>query len=391
MKRIARILIACMLSICLSAALAEIPHSAKLAVYEQPRDWPDDESWTINEPGAAECRETVDAPAGLVTLEYTRGVPEMDSGIVAQYDCDLDADGDEEWLTLTQEWFLDDDEPTCCLLLTVYEYDGSRLKSADSMHIASYAAYGGNILDRQRVFAVGWRGAPALFVFQKEYRPAYGPLIALGAVTYTGGNLRKEGASAALLNPNFGAELIGKLAVVDRSEDSWREYNLAAFLDLCGADEDAGAWSGDPGAHLPEILRAMFGYFGLEPDIAAGEITPRSAYYLFDLRENPGERTLLDYGRSAYTVEAGDDGEPRYADSGWYFSSMLPERFTVTTGSVNLRATPGLDGDVADTLEAGAWLEYLGQTSADDRGVDWYAVRFKGADLWISSRYSDIQ
>lgn len=59
-----------------------------------------------------------------------------------------------------------------------------------------------------------------------------------------------------------------------------------------------------------------------------------------------------------------------------------------TTASVNLREGPGLDYEVVTSLLKGRELEYLGKTSTDERGVDWYKVRWDGEAVWISSRYS---
>ena len=62
-----------------------------------------------------------------------------------------------------------------------------------------------------------------------------------------------------------------------------------------------------------------------------------------------------------------------------------------TTGSVNLRTGPGLGYDKIDAVKKGTVLEYLDETSTDDRGVDWYKVAFNGAACWISSRYSKLE
>ena len=42
------------------------------------------------------------------------------------------------------------------------------------------------------------------------------------------------------------------------------------------------------------------------------------------------------------------------------------------TGDVNLRVGPGLDYDTVGYVPAGTVMEYLGETSTDSRGVDWY-------------------
>ena len=66
----------------------------------------------------------------------------------------------------------------------------------------------------------------------------------------------------------------------------------------------------------------------------------------------------------------------------------LADAIVYTTASVNLREGPGLGYAKITALQPGTGLEYLGQTSTDDRGVDWYQVRYYGEAVWISSRYS---
>ena len=61
------------------------------------------------------------------------------------------------------------------------------------------------------------------------------------------------------------------------------------------------------------------------------------------------------------------------------------------TASVNLRTGPGLAYDKIDAVKKGTTLEYLGETSTDDRGIDWYRVSYEGQSLWISSRYSKLE
>lgn len=66
----------------------------------------------------------------------------------------------------------------------------------------------------------------------------------------------------------------------------------------------------------------------------------------------------------------------------------LAEATVYTTASVNLREGPGLGYAKVAALQPGTGLEYLGRISTDDRGVDWYQVRYYGEAVWISSRYS---
>lgn len=61
-----------------------------------------------------------------------------------------------------------------------------------------------------------------------------------------------------------------------------------------------------------------------------------------------------------------------------------------TTGDVNLRDEPSLDGDVIISIPEGTRLEYLGKVSTDERGVDWYKVSYKGHKGWASSKYTRL-
>ena len=62
-----------------------------------------------------------------------------------------------------------------------------------------------------------------------------------------------------------------------------------------------------------------------------------------------------------------------------------------TTGSVNLREGPGRNYPKAAAVGKGKVLDYLGETVADARGVDWYKIAYKDQVLWVSSRYSKLE
>lgn len=61
-----------------------------------------------------------------------------------------------------------------------------------------------------------------------------------------------------------------------------------------------------------------------------------------------------------------------------------------TTGNVNLRVGPGLDYELAGDISEGKTMEYLDETSVDERGVAWYLVDFKGNACWVSSKYTEL-
>lgn len=61
-----------------------------------------------------------------------------------------------------------------------------------------------------------------------------------------------------------------------------------------------------------------------------------------------------------------------------------------TTGCVNVRSQPSLDGEILTDMAKDSSAEYLGKTAIDNRGVQWYLVqtRFTGTIGWVSSRYA---
>lgn len=61
-----------------------------------------------------------------------------------------------------------------------------------------------------------------------------------------------------------------------------------------------------------------------------------------------------------------------------------------TTGDVNLRSGPGLGYDTVGMIGAGMYIEYLGESSVDERGVAWYHVRYNGMTGWSSSKFVEL-
>ena len=60
----------------------------------------------------------------------------------------------------------------------------------------------------------------------------------------------------------------------------------------------------------------------------------------------------------------------------------------ITGGDCNMRNNPNLSGKVLKVLKEGASAIYQGQTSTDNRGVDWYYVNYNGTYGWVSSKYT---
>lgn len=77
----------------------------------------------------------------------------------------------------------------------------------------------------------------------------------------------------------------------------------------------------------------------------------------------------------------------RYAE----FASAGIQYVLITGGSTNLRSGPGLDYSSVAVLHKDDEVAYLGETSRDERGVNWYAVAYGGSMCWVSSRYAELK
>ena len=61
-----------------------------------------------------------------------------------------------------------------------------------------------------------------------------------------------------------------------------------------------------------------------------------------------------------------------------------------TTGNVWLRSGPGLGYEQITSFSKGKTLQYLGESSVDNRGVAWYKVSSGKYVGWVSSRYTEL-
>lgn len=61
-----------------------------------------------------------------------------------------------------------------------------------------------------------------------------------------------------------------------------------------------------------------------------------------------------------------------------------------TTGNVWMRKGPGLSYEAVTSFTEGKTLEYLGESSVDERGVTWYKVSSGKNTGWVSSKYSKL-
>lgn len=57
-------------------------------------------------------------------------------------------------------------------------------------------------------------------------------------------------------------------------------------------------------------------------------------------------------------------------------------------GDSYIRSQPNLSGAQLATFYDGTSATYLGESSVDGRGVEWYRVSYRGTTGWVSSRYT---
>lgn len=91
-------------------------------------------------------------------------------------------------------------------------------------------------------------------------------------------------------------------------------------------------------------------------------------------------------------------------ESGWVssayaslygFSDYVSNRYDTSvvgvSGDSNVRSGPGLDYGKLGVLYEGSSATFLGSTSVDDRGVEWYKISWMGSSGWVSSRYTVLR
>ena len=64
--------------------------------------------------------------------------------------------------------------------------------------------------------------------------------------------------------------------------------------------------------------------------------------------------------------------------------------YVEAVGDVNVRTGPGLNYASMGSIVKGTTLDYLGETSTDNRGVAWYKVIYQNAIGWVSSVYTAL-
>ena len=86
--------------------------------------------------------------------------------------------------------------------------------------------------------------------------------------------------------------------------------------------------------------------------------------------------------------EAAQEGIASHEPSGDSATSV--QQAVYTTGNVNIRTGPGRGYTNIGTVPKGTTVTYLGQSDYDERGVEWFKIRYHNTGGWISSKYARL-
>ena len=95
-----------------------------------------------------------------------------------------------------------------------------------------------------------------------------------------------------------------------------------------------------------------------------------------------------DYDDDYYDDYDDYDYDDDYDDT--YYSDYDEDTVYASKGDSNVRSGPGLGYSSYGTLYQGQSADFLGVIRTDDRGVDWYKIRFKNHSAWVSSKYTTL-
>ena len=101
---------------------------------------------------------------------------------------------------------------------------------------------------------------------------------------------------------------------------------------------------------------------------------------------------ILNYGEknAPASVSYGDFGDYGSDASGYDDYGYSEASWAYATGDVFMRDGPGRGYDKVGVVPAGASVEYLNESQADERGVLWYYVDYDGMIGWASSKYIEL-
>lgn len=270
-------------------------------------------------------------------------------GMIAGVDYDLDGDGQDEWIVLHNSG-----ESERALWLRIYECDGEYLTLAKEACLSEwftvYPLY-------QTTFLARVKGEARL-VFQNGIY-VDGPGMNVYVLKYKDGEISLD-RHAGWFRDETGALHIEQTdAEGSEEENVYSEAELQTGVKslnriLAGMGFD---WEDFPFCGSPDFMRRAL------------SMPEQKVLHVFDFR---GQRD--DQGRPVARLQF-----------------TAPGNLAVTTGSVNLRLQPGLDGEKWTAVSAGMYLLYRGEQHTDERGVVWYGVEHEGQPCWVSSKYASLR
>ena len=347
-----------------------------------------------------------------------------EEGVLCDARLDLDGDGRQEIVTYEVENEL------------IEEYDYAWLQTTGSLVV--YEPVDGGYAEAARLQSIadlmpsGECGIRLVDAAGGPYIAEYYAGVADGGVAYIG--MRVCRYDGRRLMQGLGAS-------IDSMGASWIAWDIPDGVDYGsigsavydyswngGAEALAGMglrtgdnlWLYDADTGDERYYEARFDYTGF--DALSDALAPYGmglAYrlqptrYLEDMDVNGGEtflyvtdnsldgtelklRTTLDHRPAVFSTapsaEAYDDvyGDG-YTDYGAYEDPAPEAGYAYITGDVYLRDEPSLRGQVITSIAKGSTVEFLGGVSTDERGVDWYYIRYGGRTGWSSSRYTRPQ
>lgn len=317
-------------------------------------------------------------------------------GVVADALCDLDGDGADEWLVLftcdhPSEYYAELGI-SAALWLNVYECDGDGVELRDSIclndswddysvftkvflmersdgtPVLVYQDYHGVDDYDMVIWQLAYDGEEFSIRNGLEFNPwegDYGPVILMGEGTSMDALLNISGFHPSDLKGDIYTcydDTSFKLVLQDSNF-----FDLKVNQDKLGDDD----------------MRAVLREFAAEMDLQIDDVDWDDAVcFYMTAHASPGKETLL-LRADSFTLD----------DSGHYvfrIERRLSGNTATTTGDVNLRSTPGLDGEAIGMVPANTTVAYLGEESVDERGVAWYRVRFGELEGWASSKFAQL-
>lgn len=377
MKRL--LILTITLALLCGVASAELPAEMKQSIYSEfgvvsayDRYEPDDPDSAV--PSITRIR-SVDTALNLARITADNDINVFSAGILSQAEWDLDGDGEEEWIVLRQK--PEDKSSHPCLWLELYGRQGDALVLLQSEQFRGIWHF----VCHMDFYLYRLDGIPCLFAYQAESFNASTLSCQIYSLDKGGirlmANLRIGGDGSTDKFVIFADDTQANYSYDWIAEDNpYASERSAASAAFC---ERFGLWisSIDPdGAPYPDGLDVTL---LLDDDYAF-------AHSAYSVKPKEISMTLLEFYHRWM-----DHGQDYSLEAPTTLVLPLHDQFLLTTGAVNLRDAPGLDGEKVESVPEGTWLHSLHQVHTDERGVDWYRVHYRGGELWVSSKYAEMQ